>query len=257
MRVVKEMPSTEEANVAKINAALKSLTQGIENVDIKITCQVGAGDQYKTITNVEDVNKPGEPVDLVHQAGEVWLVDFWATWCPPCQGPMAHNQDMLTKHAEAWGGKVRIIGLSIDGAPETVVKKVEEKGWNKIEHYWRSKSDCSTVYGVKGVPHVLLVDTTGKIVYKGHPASRPDLVADFNLLLKGEKLDCDPTPSTGADAARCRETPKAKIPNGMTSIDSVQINREMNEFKVVAEQMQKDIGENAKGLAKDFCVSVL
>ena len=184
-------------------------------------------------------------MDLVHQPGEVWLVDFWATWCPPCQAPMAHNVSMLTQNADAWGGKVRIIGLSIDKSSEIVAKHVEAKVWNKVEHYWRSKSDCSNVYGVNGVPHVLLVDTQGKIVYKGHPASRPDLVADFNLLLKGGKLDCDPTGSAGADEGKCKEAPKAKIPDGMSEVDSVAINKEMDDFKVVAEQMQKDIGENA------------
>ena len=52
---------------------------------------------------------------LEHQEGQVWLIDFWATWCPPCQGPMAHNQEMLTKHAadDAWKC-VRIMGISLD-----------------------------------------------------------------------------------------------------------------------------------------------
>ena len=52
------------------------------------------------------------------------LIDFWATWCPPCQAPMAHNQEMLEHHAERWGDRVRIIGISIDKSPEAVVKHV-------------------------------------------------------------------------------------------------------------------------------------
>jgi len=42
------------------------------------------------------------------------MIDFWATWCPPCQAPMAHNQKMLEENGEKWGDKVKIIGLSID-----------------------------------------------------------------------------------------------------------------------------------------------
>jgi len=34
----------------------------------------------------------------------------------------------------------------------------------------------------------MIVDTNGMIVFKGHPANRPDLEADFDNLLKGEKL---------------------------------------------------------------------
>lgn len=69
---------------------------------------------YKTIKGITTLDDTETPVDLEHKEGEVLLIDFWATWCPPCQAPMAHNQKMLEENEEKWGDKVKIIGLSID-----------------------------------------------------------------------------------------------------------------------------------------------
>merc|ERR1711907_267186 len=76
---------------------------------------------YKTIGDVMPF-EGDEPTQIVHNEGEVILLDFWATWCPPCQKPMAHNQEMLEKREKDWAGKVRIIGLSIDKEADAVVK---------------------------------------------------------------------------------------------------------------------------------------
>ena len=90
--------------------------------------------------------------------------------------------------ADNVGDKVRIIGLSIDKSAEAVVKHVDDKKWNSVEHYWRAKSKCSDTYSVRGVPCVMLIDQNGKIVFKGHPASRPDLEKDLNDLAEGKEL---------------------------------------------------------------------
>lgn len=185
-----------------LSKGCKEALEGV-NAEVKISPGVGVGSHVGEIEKVFDIYGEKE-CSIQHEQGEVWLLDFWATWCPPCQGPMAHNQEMLEKHGAEWGSKVKIYGLSIDNDPETVKNHVEAKGWQKVSHYHvrRQGCDASTTYGVQGVPHCLLVNRDGIVVWIGHPASRPDLVDDFNKLLKGEMPEgCSAGAAGGAEGA--------------------------------------------------------
>ena len=71
---------------------------------------VSVGSDFPGLNNLVDLD--GNAKDVKHN-GEVILIDFWATWCPPCQGPMQHNQDMMNKNPN-WAGKVRIVCVSLD-----------------------------------------------------------------------------------------------------------------------------------------------
>jgi len=173
VEISKDLPAADAEKAKKVTEELKPILEENTGINCSIVSKIGAGDPYSTITNVKQMG--GEGTELKHTNGEVWLLDFWATWCPPCQAPMQHNVDMLKTNGEAWKDKVRIIGLSIDQTMEAVETHVKTKGWESVEHWHRDKSDCSKVYSVNGVPHVMLIDKEGKIAYKGHPASRPNL----------------------------------------------------------------------------------
>jgi hypothetical protein len=94
----------------------------------------------------------------------------------------------LLKNAEAWGDKVRIIGISVDKTPEQVKSHVENRGWTKVEHYQCPQNNsCKSDFGVLGVPHTVLIDLDGQIVFVGLPTSR-NFESDIQTLLKGKKL---------------------------------------------------------------------
>lgn len=163
-------------------------------------------DKFKTFIPIHSLQKlwypEGEKVNpmvltnqsIEHKRGDVLLIDFWATWCPPCQRPMAHNQEMMVKYGPQWrdkqtGRRVRIIGLSIDNAVSKMSSHVTSKGWTDVENYIITDQKPMKNYDVQGVPHIMLVDQYGKVVFKGHPGHRRDIAGDLNKLFRGIPLN--------------------------------------------------------------------
>lgn len=186
-----------------------------------------------------------------HEDGQVILLDFWATWCPPCQAPMAHNQKMLEDNKETWGDKVRLIGLSIDQSAEKVKSHVEAKGWGLVEHYHVRNGKCQAdkEFGVQGVPHVALVDTKGNIVFVGHPASRK-LEEDINTLLKGEKISGAGTTAAGGDDED--EELTSNVPADSSVSDMIKKFNELSEQHCQTEETKTA----CEGMPRAFCVLV-
>jgi len=186
-------------------------------------------------------------VNVEHKEGQVILLDFWATWCPPCQAPMAHNQEMLEKRGADWGENVRLIGLSIDQDKAKLVAHIDAKKWDKVEHYW-SRNGTSTadkIYGVQGVPHCLLIDTHGKVVFVGHPSNRK-LEEDIDALLKDEKITGQGTEKAGAAA----EEGAAKV------IEDATYEELTTKFKEGAEKICNEHKAEAAKLQRAFLVLV-
>ena len=130
-------------------------------------------------------------VDIFHNPGEVILLDFWTTKSKQCQLLLADLQELLAKRGQDWGAKVRIIGLNIDLDLAKVRQHMKEQPQESgIEQYW--SSSASDIYRVSELPHVILVDGSGKIVFVGDPSKRK-LENDIDNLLKKRQITGDGT----------------------------------------------------------------
>jgi hypothetical protein len=117
-----------------------------------------------------------------------------------------------------------------------LVKHVEKENWTSVEHYLRAGSSASKIYGVSGVPHILLIDKSGTIVYKGHPAKRRNLEEDIDTLLKGEALTGYGIASEQAE----RQQPKYVPEKGFKTIDLDSVRQEIEAFKDSCKAMSEN-----------------
>jgi thiol-disulfide isomerase/thioredoxin len=110
--------------------------------------------------------------------GNVYVVEYWATWCGPCRMSMPHLSE-LQKHYEDY--PVTIVGISDEALP-TVVNflctndKQSSTMWNeKIGYTLATDPDKSThkdymdAAGQRGIPTAFVVGMDGKIEWIGHP----------------------------------------------------------------------------------------
>lgn len=111
------------------------------------------------------VDLNGKPVDLTAYKGKVVLLDFWATWCVPCQSEIPHFVEFQNNYA-AQG--FQVIGVSMDDGPDPVRAFYQQYKMN-YPVAMGSTQLAQSYGGILGLPVTFLIDRDGKIAanYRG------------------------------------------------------------------------------------------
>jgi len=92
--------------------------------------------------------------------GKVVLIDFWATWCPPCR---AEVPGLVELQKELGPKGFTVIGVSLDDGPE-VVRQFAAKFKVDYPLVMGNEAVVTAFGGVEGIPTKFLIDRSGKIV---------------------------------------------------------------------------------------------
>ena len=104
----------------------------------------------------------GKTIDLKDYRGKVVLVDFWASWCPPCRASLPALVE-TEKSLRAKG--FQVLGISLDGDKDAMNKFIKDTHMSWPQYFDGKEWDNAIVrkYGIISIPVTLLVDKAGKV----------------------------------------------------------------------------------------------
>jgi len=124
------------------------------------------------------VPKPGDPLPKLalkylgkepELTGKPVLVEFWATWCPPCRKSIPHLNQIYAKYRSKG---LEIVGITDEN--EATVKKFQQQVPMDYNVAINTPQSVYQQFGIEGIPTAFLVDKGGKIVWTGHPMELTD-----------------------------------------------------------------------------------
>lgn len=103
------------------------------------------------------------PVKLSELKGKVVLLNFWATWCPPCREEIP---SMMKLNASMNGKPFQMVAVSIDEGGKAAIEEFFRSSGYSLPAYLDLSGSAAKLYGITGVPESFIIDKQGVIVKK-------------------------------------------------------------------------------------------
>lgn len=164
----KEMKSSYEKGVSLLDALTpemreSSLGKALQK-ELEVLASTAIGQLFPAFVAISE---QGDTVRMDSLAGQVTVVDFWASWCGPCRKEM---QSLKQLYRDYQGEGLRIISVSLDESAADWQKACHEEQipWMSLRNPdGFENTGLVKSLGIKAIPFIVAVDKSGRIVAKG------------------------------------------------------------------------------------------
>lgn len=123
-------------------------------------------------------DKAGNPVSFSDFAGRPALLNFWASWCPPCRAELPLFQDAYDAHGE----EIAFLMINLtDGRQETRESAdafLSENGYT-FPVYYDTAQECALAYELYSIPLTVAVNAQGRIIHSRVGSLTESALAEF------------------------------------------------------------------------------
>lgn len=109
-------------------------------------------------------NPEGKEISLKESLGaKATIIDFWASWCPPCR---KENPNMVALYKKYHDKGLNIIGVSLDKTADKWKEAIQKDGlpWAQVSNLMFWDEPIAKTYGVEQIPAPFVLDANGKVV---------------------------------------------------------------------------------------------
>ena len=104
-----------------------------------------------------------KPLNLSDLRGKVVLLNFWATWCPPCREEIP---SMMKLNSAMAGKPFQMVAVSIDEGGRPEIEAFFKNSGFSLPAYTDPDNRAAKAYGITGVPETFVIDKSGILIKK-------------------------------------------------------------------------------------------